>query len=367
MQKFAPTKDFKKLLLIFVVVKLLAGLMYFICNWLEHKTLAVALSNLLQAGDAHNYLSVAINGYDTSTGEAIVHNFTNLPFFPLLPLLLHVLVYYHINALLMVIINQVLMLSSVFLLYTYTNKIYSRKIAYYASCCLIVSHIQSYSYTIYTENLFLMLLLSVLVLVQSKKYFSASAVTSLLSSTRFIGFLASIVIAIKQYRSSDNHDMNLYLKIFGNILLACLGILTFASYLHYHNNDALAFYHGQASWGRCDYSLLLHDPLQSLKLSLHSNFIDKIFFIVYILEVFYFIRVKKYSFVLWLMLLNFPALVSLRLLSFARFTATLPFTYIFFGVTIANKKLLRQVMLAILLGLQLYYMYLLSVNSTNLW
>lgn len=367
MQKFAPTKDFKKLLLIFVVVKLLAGLMYFICNWLEHKTLAVALSNLLQAGDSHNYLSVAINGYDLSTGEAILHNFTNLPFFPLLPLFLHVLIYYHISALLMVIINQGLMLSSVFLLYHYVNKIYNRKIAYYASCCLIVSHLQAYSYTIYTENLFLMLLLSVLVLLQSKKYFSASTVAALLSSTRFIGFLVSIVIAIKQYRSANSHDASLYLKIFGNILLSCSGILIFAIYLHYHNSDALAFYHGQASWGRCDYSLLLRDPLQALKLSLHSNFIDKIFFIIYIVEVFYFIRAKKYSFVLWLMLLNFPALVSLRLLSFARFTATLPFTYIFFGVTIADNKMLRQGLLGFLLGLQLYYIYLLSVNSTNLW
>jgi hypothetical protein len=353
--------------LIFVVVKFVAGVTYFIYSWLEHKTSVVALANLLQAGDAHNYLSVAINGYDTSTGEAIVHNFTNLPFFPLLPLLLHVLIYCHINVLLMIILNQVLMLSSVFLLYTYTNKIYNRKIAYYASCCLIVSHIQAYSYTIYTENLFLVLLLIILVLVQSKKYFSASAMASLLSSTRFIGFLVSIVIAIKQYRSADNHDTSLYLKIFGNILLSCSGLLIFAEYLHYHNNDALAFYHGQASWGRCDYSLLLRDPLQSLKLSLHSNFIDKIFFIIYMVEIFYFIRVKKYGFALWLILLNFPALVSLRLLSFARFTSTLPFTYIFFGVNIADKKLLRQLLLAVLLGLQLYYMYLLSVNSTNLW
>lgn len=356
-----------KIIAIFLIVKILAFSLYLFFSFTKSSNFNLALQQLLQIGDSTNYMSIVSNGYDSLRNPDILHSYTNLPFFPVLPLLIKGLMYFGISPLFMILVNQFLMLMSALLLYIYINKNFDINVAFWASIFFIVSHIQAYSYLIYSENVFIFILLTVLIAIDYKRYWQAVLLAGILSGTRFIGFLSVIPLCFAKYKHSKFNYKTIF-KLVITVALSCSGILCFAIYQKFHNGDMFAFYHAQAMWGRCDFSLLLNSPLKAIHLIFHANFIDKVFFIVYILAIYYFYKIRCYQAMLWLLILNLPAIISLRLLSFARFTASIPFIYLFFAKVLNKNSLwIKYLFLLTLLGLQLYYIYLLSINSTNLW
>ncbi len=356
-----------KIIAVFLIVKIFFFSLYLYFKFTQGVNLSAALEQLLNVGDSVNYMSIVNHGYDALQNLDISHIYTNLPFFPVLPLFIKGLIFFGISPVFMILINQLLMLASTLLLYMYVNKNFDSKVAFWSSIFFIGSHIQAYSYLIYSENIFILLLLAVLISMHHKNYWQATFLAGILSGTRFVGFLSVIPLCFAQY-NLRKMNYKIIVKLLGTFLLSCSGILCFAMYQKNHNGDMFAFYHAQAMWGRCDYSLLLNCPLKAIHLIFHANFVDKIFFIVYLLAIYYFYRIKCYQAILWLLILNLPAIISLRLLSFARFTASIPFIYLFFAKVLnKNSLLLKFLFLLTLLGLQLYYIYLLSINSTNLW
>jgi Gpi18-like mannosyltransferase len=93
-------------------------------------------------------------------------------------------------------------------MYIYVNKIYGNKIAWYATTLFIFSTEQIYFLSVYTESVFIFLLLLFLILIQNNKYFLSSVVVGILSATKFVGFLL-ILIIVYQYLKNCLNNKNI--------------------------------------------------------------------------------------------------------------------------------------------------------------
>jgi hypothetical protein len=108
-----------------------------------------------------------------------------------------------------------------------------------------------YFHTIYTEALFAMLALAVLVAAQERRMLAAGLLTALLTATRPIGVLMVVVIFFLQIgeflraRSWRNR-----LVAMMPVIVAPAGLIAFMTFLYFKVGDPLAFQKIQSGWGR---------------------------------------------------------------------------------------------------------------------
>ncbi len=103
-------------------------------------------------------------------------------------------------------------------------------------------------HTVYTEGLFFLFFTSSLYYTKERKYFYAAVLAALASSTRLIGVLLVIPLAIMLW-----HNTHIHKKIFSVhyliLLIPFLGIGTYMIYLWRTTGDPLFFFNSQPAFG----------------------------------------------------------------------------------------------------------------------
>ncbi len=329
------------------------------------------LINKLSFGDSHWYLSIAKDGYLVADVNYILHNATNLPFFPMLPIVIKFFSIFFSSNIAIIIFNQVLSWISVFMMYKYVNKTYSNKIALYAITLFIFSTEQIYFLSVYTESIFIFLLLLFLILIQNNRYFLSSIVVCMLSATKFVGFLLVLIIAY-QYLTNclNNKNMNqlkisqiLTLLIY--MLVGVSGLLMFMGFLYYKCNDYLAFYHAQAIWGRKTVvdviTSLPQHPIKTFADMIHGSMLDGLSGVLIWFLFVGLYMVKDRINLLVLLLLIGPALATFNTISLTRFIFAIPATYIYFANFMAKNSIIYSIIISITLILSFYVWFLVFV------
>jgi hypothetical protein len=122
--------------------------------------------------------------------------------------------------------------------------------------------------TLYTESLFVLLIILSLLALRTQRYVLAGLAAALLSATRVTGVLMTIAIlvsAIVDSRRAGVRWRDIPLRLIGNpnlllgLFLAPLGLFIYIVYLHHLVGDGFAFAHIQRAWHRS-----LGNPLQVL-------------------------------------------------------------------------------------------------------
>lgn len=234
---------------IMVFVPILVGAM-FISERLGYVSLISPFANF----DGVHYLSIAQGGYTTQAA-----------FFPLYPLLINLFGKalggnYFLSGFL---ISNVTFLLSLVLLFKLVKKDFSSSVAIWTNIFILVFPTSFFFGSIYSESLFLFLLLSTFWFARQKKWVLASLTGALLSATRLVGVLVLPALAYEFYKANrplktvslkaswEKLKEGLYL------LIVPLGLLVYS-------------YYNFLRWGNAFYFIKAHGELAN------SRSVDKI-------------------------------------------------------------------------------------------
>ncbi|AGW14644.1 mannosyltransferase family protein [Megalodesulfovibrio gigas] len=225
------------------------------------------------AWDSGWYFNIIQHGYDTSVTHVNPDGTPrqlNFAFFPLYPLLVWLLSKATGNPLLAgVLLSNACFLASLRLLYAVGKPRWGDDAARAAVAILcFMPHSFIFS-AVYTESLFLMLLLGCVLAADRQQWFLAGVLGAFLAATRLVGItvgLGLLWIFLEQRRAAgilDWRPRRADLRVLWLGLIP-LGIVAFAVYLHFHAGDAFAFMKAQRGWYR-----VWHFPLVAIGKSLY--------------------------------------------------------------------------------------------------
>ena len=311
-----------------VLFFILGKLLYMMCYGIllhQHKiSYGPGIDNYCQ-WDCGWYRSIIYSGYDLvphPSSESNINGQANWAFFPLFPLISKALLKIFHTEISILIFNQILLLASMIVLYTYCKKNYSEKIALCTILYLGISSENIYLFSLYSESLFIFLSVVTIYLVSKDKYYLSGFFCALLSATRIVGFAMMLPMMFNYVRANKNK-----LNAISTILLSTFslsGLLAFMFYLYIHCNDWLAFYHIQSAWGR-----FTHSWLKPYNLSLGGSWIDQLLAIVSVPLLYFFYKKRKYNEFIFFGVCFIIPIYSQNLTSFSRFFFANFASYIF--------------------------------------
>lgn len=219
--------------------------------------------NAINIWDSGWYRGIIENGYNLHPYDNIIGNPANWAFFPLYPFIVKAIHYiFPIDiSLLGSIVSTLFFLFALIVSYVYI--IETRKNKKQGLFFILMMSFGMYSFyfsILYTESLYLFLLVLALYFLHKDKYILVGFIGALLSATRNMGvmivfgvlvqytatYLKSKDKSVKGYIVSILKDPNLIL----GILLIPLGLFTYMAYLGRLIGDPLAFAHIQIAWDR---------------------------------------------------------------------------------------------------------------------
>ena len=212
------------------------------------------LWDMLFRWDAAWYATIVKQGYSYTPGAE-----SNVAFFPLLPLLtaaVRGVTRVHLELAGFIVSNAALLASAVLLRrlasldYPAPSRVPER-----AVWLLLFCPMTFFYSTMYTESLFLMLSLCVFLLARRREWLGAGVAGALLTATRGNALLIALpviweVLVARQRSESVDATRQAPDRSVWWLLLMPLGLVFYATYLHFRFGDALAFGHAQAAWGR---------------------------------------------------------------------------------------------------------------------
>ncbi len=194
--------------------------------------------------DGVHYLTIAKRGY---IGTGLIQ-----AFFPLFPyVLLHTL--YQILPVHSWLVPLSIFLSSAFaflfelILFMYVKKKFSQKVAWIAVLLFFLSPTSFFFGAVYTESLFLLLVVLAFYLAEQKKWAFASVAVLLASATRIVGIFLVPALLIELWQSASKSE-----KKWQNvavILAGSIGLFAYMLYLLINFKDPLYFLHVQSAFG----------------------------------------------------------------------------------------------------------------------
>ena len=246
--------------------------------------------------DCSWYMRIMENGYDIFPNVNVEAQ-ANWAFFPLFPLLSKIIgdifnIGYVYSAFLVANISFFI---SLILLFIYVRLSLSKSDAVFATYLLAFSPYSVYFSIPYTEGLFILLLISVLLCAETKHWFLAGVLAALLSATRNLGafiIFPMMIIAMRQFgvkRLVKVKDQAL-LPVFA-MAIAPLGLFLYMFFLYHHVGDAFAFKNVQIAYNRS-----IGNPINNLVNGIFSDrFITRYFCSFAIFGIFcsIFLAVKK--------------------------------------------------------------------------
>lgn len=278
--------------------------------------------------DSKIYLDIIINYYSPTTYFPIKY-----PFFPFYPLLIK-----FISSLLQsnpiiigIIVNQLVFLISFIIIYKYCKnflKLSDNHIEF-TLVLLSISSINIYMNILYTESVFMLILLLAFYNLRNEKYWIAAIFGFTLSATKIIGVLFILPFFIHIYKKSP--------KIFSwqtiiQIALISSGLLLFMLYLFKITGDPLKFVHAQVHWGRLNNVNWFEHPISSFKNIFQTARPHEILFLIMSILLIGFMFLKNYHLenIFFIASLILPIL-SGKLDSFSRYISVHFIIYIIFG------------------------------------
>lgn len=214
--------------------------------------------------DGVHYITIATTGYSAQ--------FTQV-FFPLFPLIINFIrSIFPINAMVIgLIISNVFFLFSLFILVKLLELDYRKDTVINTVLILLVFPTSYYFGSLYTESLFLFLILSAFLAARKKHWFLSGLLGLFASATRFVGIFLLPALLWEQYcvklktqnsklkTKSQISKLNSFMKRLFHILLDILrspitylvplGVFLYMVYLFIEHNDPLYFWHVQPIFG----------------------------------------------------------------------------------------------------------------------
>lgn len=205
--------------------------------------------------DGVHYLTIAREGYLTT-------NFIQA-FFPLFPaVILHGLhtLFPSLNLLIAgLVLANLFFLGFLLIGFRLIASTYSARIAWRFIFAVLLFPWSIFLASLYTESLFLLLMISCFWFAHKKNWVWAALMAALLSSTRIVGIMIVPALLIELYSSVipakagavpfGQIQSKKYYKEIITILLGSTGLLAYMGYLYLHFGDPLYFLHVQAAFG----------------------------------------------------------------------------------------------------------------------
>ncbi|MCL4499482.1 MAG: hypothetical protein M1335_04470 [Chloroflexi bacterium] len=203
------------------------------------------------------YEDIATNGYNKMPIR-VRHYQANWNFFPLYPLILKALSLILPMRISGMIISNVFLYASLAILYRFIEKRYSPQIAERTIFYTLIAPASFYFSVVYSESLFLLLIVLGFYLAYEKRFLWASVVTALATITRIPGFLLFFVVAWEyleargvSVRKPTLGDLKkLEWTVVGSMALTPVPLFIFLYHLKQLTGDFLAPFHEQMLWGR---------------------------------------------------------------------------------------------------------------------
>lgn len=188
--------------------------------------------------DGVHYLMIAEKGYVFGLTQA---------FFPLFILLIRFFNIFLDNRLLVgLLLSHTLFIASLYILYKLIRLDFKKEIAHWSLIFLAIFPTAFFFLSLYTESLFLFLVLSSFYLLRKKKYFAAGIIGALASATRITGIflVPAFLYEIAQSRKLKAKSLKHF-----SAFLPSIGLLSYMWFLKSRFNDPLLFAHVQEGFG----------------------------------------------------------------------------------------------------------------------
>lgn len=191
--------------------------------------------------DGIHYLDISRKGY----------GIFQQAFFPLYPKLIRFIspLFGHHDLVVGIFISNVSLLISLFLFYKLIKLDYSDQVAKQTLVYFLIFPASFFLGMVYTESLFLMLVLGSFYAVRKKRWLAAGILGSFASNTRLVGIFIFPALLYEWW--SENKIQNTKYKIQNilPLLLVPLGLLSYVKFLWQKYDDPLMFLHVQPSFG----------------------------------------------------------------------------------------------------------------------
>jgi hypothetical protein len=275
-------KDTAQAFLFILVFFLLSRFFYFFIYeiWLlllESEVLVVSYTavdvgepflSAMMRWDTGWYQGIIENGYDVAPWGHAKGDAANWAFFPLYPLSVYLFksVFSTSTYLSGMLVSTIFFLTALVYVYKYLSETRNEKIAYTAIVLLLLGPYSFYFSTMYSESLFIMLVVMNFYYLKKENWLVCSVTAACFSATRVIGVLFWIPLLIKiirlEYRKTSNilHILRNIICDYKKLLVllaAPMGLFAYMTYLHFHTGDAFAFYHIQKAWSRSNTNPLI--------------------------------------------------------------------------------------------------------------
>ncbi len=291
-----------------------------------------SLFSLFTMLDSSWYITIAVYGYNAPAYAKFAHAYT--AFFPFFPMLIRAGVY--LDGLAPMLQGQLLSNSFFFtalcLFHYFLEKNFDVKTARLGCFLLALSPYNIYFMAVYTESLFLCLMLGFWLAAQSKRWVWMGLIGCAMSLTHpngvLIGFFA-FWFMLDDYRKNHPSLWNYW-----PIVLIPLGLLSYMVFLYFEMGDPLAFVHYQIYWQRTGwhYGFLVRQMIDQLNRETYD-------FCIYVLglAVSAFLWTKRlYKEAVFIPIFLSLAILSGSFMSLARFTGG-TFTF-YLGLTLLGRE-----------------------------
>ena len=299
--------------------------------------------------DSGWYLNIAQQGYSAITGATInTINQANYAFFPLYPALIaglgKLIGNYYIAG---IIISNISLIIACSLLYEIVSREFGKKIAKLSVKYLFLFPVAFIFSGIFSESLFLRLVLASFSFSQQLKWWKTGLVSSFTTLTRPMGIFVAIPLIFEylEHRKFKIKSIRLDILAFG---LPVISMFLFVYYIYGLTKDWLALLNVQVGWGRIG----LYNPLLVLWGGLHASEFNIVFSAIFtvlaiiLLVVGY--KKLKLSYTLYsVILLSIPLLTSVE--SMPRYILVIFPIFIILGLISCSRKI--DVFLSVLLGI----------------
>lgn len=211
--------------------------------------------------DGVHYLRIAQNGYGDEYTQAffpiypyLIDFVTNIniliPLNPHLDNRIFVDPAYFINGL---IVTNLIFIVGLFFAYKLYSLDFSEKVSFKSLLLLISLPTAFYFGSIYTESLFITLLLMFIFFLRKKYYFLAGLIGGFASATKIVGVLLILVYLIEISLMLKKDQVRIislkFIKMLIGLFIIPLGLLSYMWYLKISLNDPLYFFNAQAFFG----------------------------------------------------------------------------------------------------------------------
>lgn len=274
-----------------------------------------------QTWDSQWYLKIARDGYFTGSFTEM-SDIAVYAFFPLFPLLIYFLNFLFSNLVISgLFVSFICSVVTVIYLYKLINLDYPHLIARNSIIYYLLFPTAFFFSAIYTESLFLMLVVLTFYYAREQKWWLCSFFGVLCSLTRTIGVLLLFPILIEYFKSLGSNNFKIrFNKNIVWLLIMPLGLGIYQLFIWLTTNNFSTYFISQKFWGRQMFNFGAYIT-HLTNLTFHSfkySFLDLVTVIIFIFMLYHIYKRLRFSYFLYSVLIMILPLLSANLMSMTR-------------------------------------------------